>query len=417
MKTVMEKLCERDVKILRQLATDYQLASCEPVNEERIQRWKEVNEMRASRPVVTINELPWHELNVAGELDLHGEDPWARAQENSLRMELYCWKHLPGDMVLNKFMSSAKVFHSTGYGLAEDVDIAVTDEHSGVVSRHFKPFIVEDKDLDKIQLAQVSYDEEQTQHNFELSQSVFGDIMPVQLVGKKGLWYTPWDNLIRWTGVENAMMDLYDRPEFINEAVSRLAKSSMAELDQMEALGLLSTNNDNVRVGSGAYGYGDLFGVSHDDAVQPNRMWGCSNAQIFSEVSPDMHWEFALRHDMPYLERFGANYYGCCEPLHQKIDILRRIPNLRKVSVSPWCDVSKMAAEMGSEVVLSVKPSPAIFAEEKWNPEKARRDIRKVLDQAQGCSVELVMKDVSTVNYEPQRLWDWARIAAEEVQK
>jgi hypothetical protein len=30
-------------------------------------------------------------------------------------------------------------------------------------------------------------------------------------------------------------------------------------------------------------------------------MWGCSNAQIFSEVSPQMHWEFALEHDLRWL--------------------------------------------------------------------------------------------------------------------
>ena len=44
-------------------------------------------------------------------------------------------------------------------------------------------------------------------------------------------------------------------------------------------------------------------------------MWGCSNAQIFSEVSPKMHWEFALEHDLRWLRRWGLNYYGCCEPL------------------------------------------------------------------------------------------------------
>jgi hypothetical protein len=27
------------------------------------------------------------------------------------------------------------------------------------------------------------------------------------------------------------------------------------------------------------------------------------------------------------------------------------------------------------------------------------------------------MKDISTVRYEPQRLWEWARIAMEEVEE
>jgi len=29
------------------------------------------------------------------------------------------------------------------------------------------------------------------------------------------------------------------------------------------------------------------------------------------------------------------------------------------------------------------------------------------------CHVELIMKDISTVRYHPQRLWEWSRIAME----
>ena len=38
------------------------------------------------------------------------------------------------------------------------------------------------------------------------------------------------------------------------------------------------------------------------------------------------------------------------------------------------------------------------------------------LEAARGCHVELIMKDISTVRYQPQRLWEWAAIAMEVVQ-
>ena len=40
---------------------------------------------------------------------------------------------------------------------------------------------------------------------------------------------------------------------------------------------------------------------------------------------------------------------------------------------------------------------------------------RKVLDKAKahGCVVEVIMKDISTVRYEPQRLWEWSQMATE----
>ncbi len=140
-------------------------------------------------------------------------------------------------------------------------------------------------------------------------------------------------------------------------------------------------------------------------------MWGCSNAQIFSSVSPEMHWDFALKHDLRWLSRWGLTYYGCCEPLDLKIDLLRRIPNLRKISISPWCNTANAVVKIGRDYVMSRKPNPAILADDVWHPERARAELCEFLEQARGCQVELIMKDISTVRYQPQRLWEWAAMA------
>jgi hypothetical protein len=130
-----------------------------------------------------------------------------------------------------------------------------------------------------------------------------------------------------------------------------------------------------------------------------------------------MHWEFALRHDLRWLERWGLTYYGCCEPLDGKIHLLRRIRNLRKISVSPWNNFGKVVDGIRGDYVFSFKPSPAIFVEETWNPDRARAYLQGVLSKARGvCHVEIIMKDISTVRYKPERLWDWARIAMEAAQ-
>ena len=251
-------------------------------------------------------------------------------------------------------------------------------------------------------------------------QELFKDIMPVRKVGQTHIWFTPWDYLIRWWGLEEAMLDLVERPDMVNAAVERMVDAWMVELDQFVTLNLLSLDCNNTRIGSGGFGYTwDMPGDRYDPArVMPRNMWGCSNAQIFSEVSPDMHWEFALRHDLRWLERWKLTYYGCCEPLDRKIGLLRKIPNLRKISVSPWNDFDRVIGEIAGDYVFSFKPSPAIFVEETWNPDKARAYLKGVLDKARGtCHVEIIMKDVSTVRYRPQNLWDWARIAMEVAQE
>jgi hypothetical protein len=38
-----------------------------------------INDPEAVRPLVWINEIPWHEINVADELTLRTVHPWARA--------------------------------------------------------------------------------------------------------------------------------------------------------------------------------------------------------------------------------------------------------------------------------------------------------------------------------------------------
>jgi hypothetical protein len=193
----------------------------------------------------------------------------------------------------------------------------------------------------------------------------------------------------------------------------------MKKLDQYEEMNLLSPDPGNHDVGSGGLGYtDDLPSVDFNpDHVRARDLWGFNTAQIFTDVSPEMHEAFALKYEIPWLARFGLSYYGCCEKLHHKIDLLEKIPNLRKISISPWADVAKAAEQIGQRYVLSIKPNPAILASTTWNPAAARRDLKQALQQSEGCSVEIIMKDITTVGNEPGRLGEWAAMAMDLVQK
>ena len=184
-------------------------------------------------------------------------------------------------------------------------------------------------------------------------------------------------------------------------------------------MGLLSRNDGNVRIGSGGVGYTAQLPQSDFDPehIRPIDLWGCATAQIFSEVSPEMHEEFALQYERRWLERFGLTYYGCCEPLDQKMEILKSIANLRKVSMSPWVEVDRAVEEVGDKYVFSYKPNPAIFADDVWHPELVRKELREALEKARGCVVEIIMKDISTVHYKPQHLWEWTHIAMQEAER
>jgi len=411
-------LTDKEKTILRKLGEEIAVISALPVHKEKVLLWTGLNDLRSERPMVWINEIPWHEMNVNDELTLQTVNPWAREFEQKLRREIYQWKHMPGDMIVNDYIECPLAIHSTDFDIIEDVDIVRTDEKSDIYSRHFNVQIKEPEDIEKIKMPRITHYEKTTEVMFDTLNELFKDIMPVRKVGQTHIWFTPWDYLIRWWGVEESMVDLIMRPDMVNAAVERMTDAWICELDQFIEQNLLSLDNNNTRIGSGGYGYtSELPGKEYDAAwVKPHNMWGCSNAQILVQVSSEMHWEFALKHEMRWLEKWGLTYYGCCEPLDTKLDIMKRIPNLRKISVSPWADLEKIVREAGDKYVLSIKPSPAIFAAGNWDPKTARSALEKIMMKTKGIShVELIMKDISTVGYHPENLWEWEKIAMDIV--
>ena len=412
------QVTEPDKKVLRTLGERLAIIAALPVQPETASKWRAVNGLKDVKPMVWINEVPWHEMNDTDELHLQTTSEWARYHEWEMRKRLYQWEHMPADMVVEPVVWSPLVVHNTGFGIVEDVDVAVTDEASSVVSRHFKIQIRDEDDLEKIKVPVVTQDTAASEEQYEQLAEIMDGVIEVKKLGANGFWFwfAPWDEMIRWWGVQEAMVDLYDRPEFVHKAIDKLVNAYLRTLDQFEEQNLLTLNN-TFRTGSGGFGYTDeLPPPDYDPAhVRAKDLWGSGAAQIFSDVSPRMHWEFSLQYELRWMSRFGLTYYGCCDPLHRKMGILEKIPNLRKVSMSPFINIDEAVANVGSRYVFSYKPNPAVFAETTWNLDKARHDLKTVLDKAKAheCVVEVIMKDISTVRYEPQRLWQWAQMARE----
>jgi hypothetical protein len=419
MEVIAMTITKQDKDILRRLASEVAQIAAQPVHREKAGLWKKLNRLEKVRPLVLMYQVPWQEMNVNDELTLQTTDLWAQDLERQFRETIYQWTHFPADMIVPDHLSSPLAVRSTGVGLCEDVDIVKTEEDNPVVSRHFHIQISKPEDIEKIKIPKVTHDTAATEENLQKMNDLFGNILPVRKTGIRSIWFTPWDNLIRLWGVQEAMIDLVERPDMVHAIYSRYVDACMSELDQYESLNVLTLGQDYDGAGSGGYANTDeLPGPDFDPThVRPHNLWGCSNAQCFSEVSPEMHWEFAVKHDLRWLKRWGLTYYGCCEPLDLKVGILRRIPNLRKISMSPWINVDRAVKEVAGDYVFSYKPNPAFLAEDRWRPEIVRKNLRDVLEKTRSCRVEIILKDVSTIRHQPQRLWEWEKIAMEEVER
>jgi hypothetical protein len=124
-----------------------------------------------------------------------------------------------------------------------------------------------------------------------------------------------------------------------------------------------------------------------------------------------MHDEFDLAYNQKLFGECGLLYYGCCEPMDGKIDILRkRFPNLRKISITPWADPEAAARDIGGDYVMAAKPNPAFVAMPRFDPGPVESEIERYCAACieNGTTVEFVLKDVSTIANNPRNLTQWA---------
>ena len=161
----------------------------------------------------------------------------------------------------------------------------------------------------------------------------------------------------------------------------------------------------------------ELPGELSDGRVTRKNLWGRGTAQMFASVSPETHDEFEIEYAREFFDGFGLVYYGCCEPLHDKIDIVKKLPNLRKLSITPWANVRRAAEQIGGDYVLSRKPNPASVAVPRLDEEVLRRDILESLSicRETGTPCEFILKDISSVNYNPMNLTRWEQVVMETV--
>jgi hypothetical protein len=405
-----------DVKILRELAGQYAIAASDDINNERKLLHKAVNDLHMIRPVVLIDELPWHELNGNGELTLYCEDSYLRSMEQHMRQTLYRWRYIPADMIIPPYLAVEKVIQTSGNG----VNIITNATHSGQnnpsSAHEFVSQMQDETFIEHLHNEIISYDEEETKRRYDLVANIVGDIIPVKIIGTSWLFNTCWDDITQWHGVTNLMMDLVMRPDFMHEVASKLTDIFLNKVDQYEKLNLLESYQPYLHSTSA---YSNHIPSKDFDGVKctAKDVWGRGAAQVFSSVSPQMREEFDITYMKKAMEPFGLVYYGCCEPLHNMIDIVEQIPNLRKISITPWANIDIATENIGKKYVIAHKPNPSNLAVNNLDEDVIRKELSNAIDACyrNGCSFDMVLKDISSVNSNPQNLIKWEKIAMELV--
>jgi hypothetical protein len=185
-------------------------------------------------------------------------------------------------------------------------------------------------------------------------------------------------------------------------------------------MNLLSLNNDNTYQNTGGNGYTDELPAQgfDPDRVRLIDMWASSESQEFQGVSPRMHRDFALQYEKRLLERFGLTGYGCCEDLSHKLYDIFTIPNIRRISISPFADVASCAQQMKGNYIFSWKPHPAHLIG-NFDEDLIKDYLRRTLELASehGNVLEIILKDTHTCEHRPERFDRWTRICRELIEE
>ena len=403
---------QKDRQVLRELAKKVAEIGHHPRQAKRREMWRRHNGLEKVKPMVLVfPECSWGEI--LPDSTLQCADGLARSYEMHFRRQVYYWEHIRDDNVTEPWVKVGLAWRSTGWGL--EPGFIRSDMARG--AWHIDPPIKDpEEDIKKLKFPDLVIDEEATQRNFEAVREAVGDILEVKIHRRIFAWnFTGLANLMIYLrGLDQMMWDMAERPEWVNRVMSFLAEGNMRLLDQVEAYDKLDLVNTDDYVGSGGLAYTDeLPAEGFTGRVRLRDLWGFAEAQELVGVSPAMHEEFVFRHQRPMLERFGLNCYGCCEPVTDRLEYVLKFPHMRRISISPWADRRKAAEGLGDKYIFSSKPNPAHLVGD-FDEDFVRAYIRETLDIAKDCILEIVLKDVHTVEHDASRLWAWTRIAQEE---
>lgn len=397
-----------DRNTLRALAEEYSEIAHLDVQRERTNRYFQTNALETVKPVVLINEIPWGEIR---DPDLINTcDPSLEWIETHLRTTIYQWKHFQVDRVVpSVFGVGKRIKWLQGIGL-EVKDNQIQSTTGAYISAHaYTDQLQTEDDLAKLHNPRLEYDKTASETALAVASEIFDGLMKTGLRGMDGLHANIWDRIAMYRGVDNLLLDLAERPEFMHKTARIFTEISKSEFAQIEQQELLDPQNTLLHCTTACAR--ELPAPDCDGHIRQKDVWGRCAAQIFGSVSPSMHDEFDLAYNQELFRDSGLVYYGCCEPMDRKIDILRkRFTNLRKVSITPWADPMRAAEQIGRDYVMAAKPNPAFVASEKFNPEPVTAEIARYCEAClkHGTTLEFVLKDISTIANRPENLTLWA---------
>lgn len=409
-------ISDADKIILQEVAKKQLEYAKQDRNKQKVQEWIDHHSLCGQRPMIHLELWTFAQEVIPPRLACSGE--FAREVESQLYQNFLNQELFDDDKVTPDHYALAYDTHFTLFS------IPVRKHDSlGSVGHEFIPALSDlGDDYGKLKETDFGVDLDTTLRKKAVIEDAIGDILPVK-IKMDCLYSPPTQMIVHIMKMEDMMYNLYDYPDLFKQMMNRIADDTLAyyRMLEKERLILPTVGAENLHMGSWCYNR-ELANeeVAKQRPLTTKDVWGAMESQETVGLSPQMFEEFIFPCYQKISEQFGLLSYGCCEPVHPIWDnCISKLKNLRKVSISPWCNEEFMGERLrGSSVIYQRKPSPNYLGVGTTLDEDAvRASIRKTLKAAQGCKLEITQRDVYTINHDLAKAKRYVDIIKEEIDR
>lgn len=387
-------ISQQEKAILRELANkQLEIANSEKMK-KIIEAWKaHGNFSKDSRPMVSI-EL-WTFLgDIVPQLMKCTSDE-GRSLEQMLLSNIVNHTLFDDDTVVRDFLPVSFESSFTPFGINIEVEHAI-DETGDDLGHHFVSRITDlEDDFSVLKKSTMGFSKDSANKRIDYLNDIFGDILPAKLVGNS-LCVCPNQNIVHIMSMEDMFTAMYDYPDKYHEMMNMLTNDYLEYFDMLERENLLLSTTSYEPLSQGTYCFNNTL-PNDKTTYKTKDVFGYMDSQETSGVSPDMFKEFVFPYYKRISDRMGLLSYGCCEavdPIWK--DCISTLDNLRKVSISPWCNEEYMGEQLrGKDIVYLRKPSPNLIGVTSiLDEDEVKAHFNKTITAAKGCSLEIVQRDV-----------------------
>lgn len=406
------RMSPKDRERLRALAAQQAALAAGDKNQRLFREWEAYGASKAgTRPMIRIETDTFAQDVIPPLMRCEGQE--ARAIEATL-LKPYVNHVLFGDDTLIPDC----------YGIAVRTrflpfGLKVQKETTDGVGHHFVPYLRDlEEDFHLLGPSQYGVDMEATHAHHQMAEELFGDILPVRRIGNC-LGACPTQDIVHIMSMEDMYIAMYEAPALFHQMMDRLTDDYLAFFQQMAQNGQVRSAAKMQHLNQGSYCFTDELPDDKPNAALKD-CWLYMDSQETSGISPQMYAEFVFPYYEKLMRLFGLISYGCCEAVHPIwTDCLSRLPNLRKVSVSPWCDEADIGEKLrGTGITYLRKPPATLLGIGDALDERAvRACFRSTALAAKGCKLEIAQRDVYQINGPAQKVKRYVALAREELEK